>query len=293
MIDDARSLDEAIERLAGPGVRVTGRSSVSGGCIANGARLDLSDGTHLFVKQSTTLPQAMFSAEARGLAALRCEGGPRVPQPLAVGAAGREPFILMEWIDAGRPGPGFHERFGRMLARMHRSLTGDRFGFESDNYIGSTEQPNTWSDSWCEFFASHRIGFQARLARDRGKIDSHLSRSIDSIINRMDSLLVEPDHPALLHGDLWGGNYLCDGSDMPVLIDPAVYYGHPEADLAMTELFGGFTPAFYGAYRDESPLQSGYAGRRDLYNLYHMLNHLNIFGGSYLGSVRSIVSRYL
>ena len=293
MIDDARSLDEAIERVAGAGVRITGRSSVSGGCIANGARLDLSNGSRLFVKQSTTLPEAMFGAEARGLAALRCEDGPRLPRPLAVGATDREPFILMEWIDAGGPGPGFHERFGRELARMHRALAGDRFGFESDNFIGSTEQPNTWSDSWCGFFASHRIGFQARLARDRAKIDSRLSRSIDTIVNRMGSLLVEPDHPSLLHGDLWSGNYLCDDAGHPVLIDPAVYYGHPEADLAMTELFGGFPPAFYRAYRDETPLQPGYSERRDLYNLYHMLNHLNIFGGSYLGSVRSIVSRYV
>ncbi len=293
MIDDARSLDEAVERVAGAGVQITGRSSVSGGCIANGARLDLSNGGRLFVKRATTLPGAMFDAEARGLAALRCDDGPRVPRALAVGATGRESFILMEWIDTGRPGPGFHERFGRELARMHRSLSGDRYGFESDNFIGSTEQPNTWSDSWCGFFASQRIGFQARLARDRGRIDSRLSGSIDTIVNRMDSLLVEPDHPALLHGDLWSGNYLCDESGTPVLIDPAVYYGHPEADLAMTELFGGFPPAFYRAYRDETPLQPGYPERRDLYNLYHMLNHLNIFGGSYLGSVRSIVSRYV
>ncbi|MEE8440737.1 MAG: fructosamine kinase family protein [Spirochaetia bacterium] len=293
MIDDARSLDDAIEQIGGPGVRITGRSSVPGGCIANGARLDLSNGTRIFVKQSSALPEAMFGAEARGLRAMRCEDGPRVPRPLAVGAAGSEPFILMEWIDAGRPGPGFHERFGSMLARMHRSLTGDRFGFESDNFIGSTEQPNTWSDNWCEFFASHRIGFQARLARDRGRIDSRLSGSIDSIVNRIGSLLIEPEHRSLLHGDLWSGNYLCDKSGTPVLIDPAVYYGHPEADLAMTELFGGFPPAFYRAYRDETPLQPGYPGRRDLYNLYHMLNHLNIFGGSYLGSVRSIVTRYL
>jgi fructosamine-3-kinase len=293
MIDDALSLEEAIERVAGRQVRVTGRSSVSGGCIANGARLDLSNGTRLFVKQSSTLPQAMFGAEARGLHAMQCEDGPRVPRPLAVGAAVGEPFILMEWIDPGRPGPGFHERFGRMLARMHHSLAGNRFGFESNNFIGSTEQPNTWSDGWCGFFASHRIGFQARLARDRGRIDSGLSRSIDSIVGKMGSLLIEPDYPALLHGDLWSGNYLCDESGTPVLIDPAVYYGHAEADLAMTELFGGFPAAFYRAYRDETPLQPGYPGRRDLYNLYHMLNHLNIFGGSYLGSVRSIVSRYL
>ena len=293
MIDDAHPLDDAIERMFGAGVQVTGRSSVSGGCIANGARLDLSDGSRLFVKQSTTLSPLMFGAEAIGLTALRCDDGPRVPHPLAVCTSGPKAFILMEWIDSGRPGSGFHEQFGRELARMHRSLAGDQFGFESNNFIGSTEQPNTWSDSWCEFFGSHRIGFQARLARDRDRIDSRLSRSIDSIVNRMGSLLVEPDQPSLLHGDLWGGNYLCDDAGLPVLIDPAVYYGHPEADLAMTELFGGFPPAFFGAYRDESPLQPGYPERRDLYNLYHMLNHLNIFGGSYLGSVRSIVSRYL
>jgi fructosamine-3-kinase len=115
---------------------------------------------------------------------------------------------------------------------------------------------------------------------------------IDSIINRIRSLLVEPHRPSLLHGDLWGGNYMCDAAGAVVLIDPAVYYGHPEADLAMTELFGGFRPSFYGGYRNESPLQPGYEDRRDLYNLYHMLNHLNIFGGGYLGSVQSIVAAY-
>jgi fructosamine-3-kinase len=175
---------------------------------------------------------------------------------------------------------------------MHQSLVNDRFGFESDNYIGSTEQPNTWTNTWCEFFGVQRIGFQARLARDRGRIGSQLSKSIDALVGRIQLLLPEPRHPALLHGDLWGGNYLCDSTGNPVLIDPAVYYGHPEADLAMTELFGGFDAAFYRAYRDESPVDSGYSARRDLYNLYHMLNHLNIFGGSYLGSVQSIVASY-
>jgi protein-ribulosamine 3-kinase len=292
MIRDARTIDEAVQQLYGPKVRVVRQVGVAGGCIANGTRLELSDGHSLFAKQSETLPSQMFAAEALGLAAMRSDRGPRIPQPLAVSTTPHSGFILMEWISSGRPDTGFYEKFGRKLARMHHSLVGDRFGFESDNYIGSTEQRNEWSENWCEFFASRRIGFQARLARDRGRTDAGLSRSIDSLINRIDTLLTEPEHPALLHGDLWGGNFLCDDSGEPVLIDPAVYYGHPEADLAMTELFGGFSPEFYRAYGDEKRLEPGYAERRDLYNLYHMLNHLNIFGGSYSGSVRSIVSHY-
>jgi fructosamine-3-kinase len=292
MVEDARSVEEAIQQLFGTEVEIVRSRGVSGGCIANGSRLELSNGQSLFAKQSESLPPRMFAAEALGLTAMQSERGPRVPRPLAVNTGTQSAFIIMEWIESGRPGAGFHEKFGRMLARMHQSLVGERFGFESDNYVGSTEQQNRWAGTWCEFFATRRIGFQTRLARDRGRVDSVLSKSIDSIINRMDTLLTEPECPALLHGDLWGGNYLCDDTGEPVLIDPAVYYGHPEADLAMTELFGGFNPAFYGAYGNELPLHPGYKQRRDLYNLYHMLNHLNIFGGGYLGSVQAIVSHY-
>ncbi len=306
LITDVPTVEEALSRHTGRNIEVVSRTPVSGGCIANGVRLDASDECSYFLKQSATLPPAMFLAEALGLRALRSRGGPRVPQPIAVfpgesvqAGPGREPnraeqgsFVLMEWIETGRPGGGFHRRFGQQLARMHDELTGERFGFPKDNFIGSTPQPNSWRDSWCEFFAEVRLGFQVRLAVDHGRVDARTAQNIESIMRRAGEFLVEPAAPSLLHGDLWGGNYLCDATGEPVLIDPATYYGHPEADLAMTELFGGFRPDFYRAYEAESPLAPGYKTRKDLYNLYHMLNHLNIFGGSYLGSVQSIAARY-
>ena len=318
LITDAQTVEEAIARHTGSGAKVVSRTPVSGGCIANGVRLETSAGTSYFLKQSATLPPEMFTAEAQGLHALQSSRGPRVPVPVAVypgdatagaeeprsagrhasgtrrahGAGASEAFILMEWIDTGRAGDGFHKRFGKQLALMHRELTADRFGFARDNFIGSTPQPNSWRDSWGEFFADVRLRYQVRLAVDHGRVDGGTARQLESVIQRADHLLVEPAAPAVLHGDLWGGNDLCDSGGDPVLIDPAVYYGHPEADLAMTELFGGFRPAFYRAYRAASPLAPGYDERRDLYNLYHVLNHLNIFGGSYLEGVRRIAARY-
>jgi fructosamine-3-kinase len=270
---------------------------VAGGCIANGQRLDFSDGSRLFLKQSATLPPKMFAAEAHGLAALSNGDGPRVPQPLAHspvdgGRGGASGFLVTEWIDSGRPGSSYSERFGRELAALHETNTAERFGFSEDNYIGSTPQPNRWTSSWSEFFREQRIGAQVRLARDHGRIGVPLALRIESILARLDALLPAPRCPALLHGDLWGGNAMCDSAGAPVIFDPAVYYGHPEADLAMTELFGGFGPRFYRAYDEVSPLEPGYAERRDLYNLYHMLNHVNLFGSGYLGSVTSIVRSY-
>jgi fructosamine-3-kinase len=175
---------------------------------------------------------------------------------------------------------------------MHRQGRGESFGFPMDNYIGSTPQPNERHSDWHEFFAQQRLGFQVKLALDSGKLDSGLAGDIERIQSRLPDLLPNTDHPALLHGDLWGGNYMVDSNGDPVLIDPATYYGHREADLAMTQLFGGFRNAFYEAYEEEWPLERGFSERADLYNLYHMLNHLNIFGGGYLGSVRSIVRGY-
>jgi fructosamine-3-kinase len=288
-----RSLDDAIEALEGPAATIARRVPVSGGCIANGTRVELSTGTRLFLKESSTLPSAMFPAEARGLSALRCADGPRVPTPLATSEDGaRISFIVMEYVESGRPASGFHERFGRELAGLHTARTSGKCGFDSDNFIGSTAQPNHWTGGWVEFFSEHRLCHQQRLARDRGLIGDGLSAAIDSIRGRLASLLVEQAPLSLLHGDLWSGNYMCDSDGAPVLIDPAVYFGHREADLAMTELFGGFSRAFYRAYDEAFPLEPGYEERRDLYNLYHMLNHLNIFGGGYLGSVTSIVGRY-
>jgi len=235
----------------------------------------------------------MFPAEAVGLSAMHSVGTIRVPEPLAVNAPeAMERFIVMEWIETGSSSSDAATILGRGLAEMHLRGRGDEFGFSMDNYIGSTPQPNDKSSDWLRFFAEKRIGFQVKLALDSGKLDSRLASDVEYIQSRLSQLLPDTDHPALLHGDLWGGNHMVDDRGKPVLIDPATYYGHREADLAMTRLFGGFPRAFYEAYEDTWPVEPGFNERADLYNLYHMLNHLNIFGGGYLGSVRSIVQSY-
>lgn len=265
-------------------------SPLSGGDINRAYRLSFRDGTSLFIKKNSVDNLDFFRAEAEGLEALGRGDGPSVPSPLGYGRDGREAFLLLPMMEAPKKNRDYWERFGRELARLHRQRNQTRFGFSGDNYIGATPQKNGFSINWIDFFRSRRLEYQIELARD--SLDSLLSRRLLALLDRLDDLLDEPDHPSLLHGDLWGGNVLAGSDGAAWLIDPAVYYGHREADLAMTELFGSFPSAFYGAYHEIYPIDRGYKQRRDLYNLYHMLNHLNLFGQSYLASVRSIVDRY-
>lgn len=285
----ADNLEDAVKIVFGAGVHIAERRPVGGGCISRSSELRLSNDESVFLKEASGDPRA-FEREANGLAALARAGGPRVPRPLAIHRGGR--FLVLEFIRAGRSGRSFADRLGRELAAMHRFGSDSGYGFGEDNFIGSTVQENGWMDSWTAFFAERRLGFQLELAARNGTADRDLAEGIESIMARIPNLLVEPQSPSLLHGDLWSGNYLADESGAPVLIDPAVYYGHREADLAMTELFGRPDKRFYEAYDEAWPLQPGYDERRDLYNLYHLLNHLNLFGGSYEASVRRIVRRY-
>jgi fructosamine-3-kinase len=220
-----------------------------------------------------------FAAEADGLEALRSAGA-AAPAPLSHGVAGDQAYLLLEFLEL-RAGGDF-AALGRMLARAHRRH-GRRFGWQRDNHIGTTPQANGWCDSWTQFWLERRMRPQVELARSRG-----FDVSIPSLA------LIENHKPqaSLLHGDLWSGNagFTNEG---PVLFDPAVYYGDREADLAMTELFGGFPAEFYAAYKAAYPLDNGYERRKQLYNLYHLLNHLNLFGGGYLGRVRATLGLLL
>jgi fructosamine-3-kinase len=214
-----------------------------------------------------------FAAEAQGLAALRA-AGVRAPEPLAFGVQAGEAYLLVEYLELRKDGDW--QALGRMLAAQHRRH-GTRFGWARDNFIGATPQQNGWLADWPTFFTERRLAPQLRLALENGfRLEPG---------NVVELLAQHRPQPSLLHGDLWSGNagFLADGS--PVLFDPAVYYGDREADLAMTELFGGFPKAFYAAYEAAYPLEPGYALRKHLYNLYHLLNHLNLFGGGYLGQV--------
>jgi fructosamine-3-kinase len=181
---------------------------------------------------------------------------------------------------------------GRGLAAQHRT-TAETFGLDHDNFCGSNAQINTPTDDWVTFFGERRLGYQMELVRSRGRLPGRRGDRLENLIAQLGNWL--PSHPpaSLLHGDLWGGNWLVTAMGEPALIDPAVYYGHREADLAFTELFGGFPAAFYQAYQSAWPLDPGYEERKPLYNLYHLLNHLNLFGESYGGGVDSILQRYV
>ena len=245
---------------------------VAGGCIHECYRVRIRGATRFLKADSSDYADA-FAAEAQGLAALRA-AGMRAPEPLAHGVAGRHAYLLLELLDLG--GRKDFAALGRMLAAMHRR-TADRYGWERDNYIGATPQHNGWSRDWGEFWIERRLRPQLELARRNG-FDLPLPET--SILERHMPL------PSLLHGDLWSGNagFTPEG---PVVFDPAVYYGDREADLAMTELFGGFPREFYQSYNAIWPLDEGYQRRKYLYNLYHLLNHLNLFGSGYLAQVES------
>ena len=265
-------------------------SPVSGGDINDAYRLTLEDGTRVFMKANRSVSPAFFQAEADGLEAIRATGAIRVPGVIATGQDDRYgTFLLLEWVGPAPRRRDFWEAFGHSLAAMHRSHAG-RFGWEKDNAIGATPQVNAPCDSWVAFFRDRRLAPQFKRAERW--LDAAARKRATRLLDHLEEHLVEPDHPSLLHGDLWSGNFITGSDGQAWLIDPAVYVGHAEADLAMTELFGGFAPDFYATYREVSPLQPGYARRRDLYNLYHLLNHLNLFGGGYLGSVMQVLDTY-
>jgi protein-ribulosamine 3-kinase len=231
----------------------------------------------------------MFEAEAEGLWELTRTGAIRVPAVQRVGIEDGRAIIAMEHIE--RSGKESADaKLGAQLAQLHRT-TQAKFGWHRDNTIGLTPQRNTAADNWLAFYRNERLGFQLDLlAKNVG--DSALEQAGRRLLGRLDAFFSghEPQ-PSLLHGDLWGGNWFTASSGEPVIFDPACYYGDREADIAMTYLFGGFAPAFYAAYEAAWPLDEGHERRRDLYNLYHVLNHANLFGGGYLRQARDLIER--
>ncbi len=285
------SIEEAIKDIYGSSVSITGKRPVYGGDINDSSLLALSNGEKVFLKENHDKGDDFFAAEAAGLRAIEATGTIDAAHVITYGTD----YLLLEYIETGSKNSSFWEAFGRGLAAMHRSDTSafvsdGRFGFDTDNYIGASRQLNKACDTWIDFFRTMRLEVQFKMA-DRYFDDTDRKR-ISKLLDRLDDLLIEPAHPSLLHGDLWGGNFMVSKDSQPLLIDPAVYVGCAEADIAMTELFGGFAPAFYESYKKENPFEAGYTDRRDLYNLYHILNHLNLFGGSYLSGVLRTIRRF-
>ncbi|MBA3024409.1 MAG: fructosamine kinase family protein [Gammaproteobacteria bacterium] len=263
---------------------------VGGGDINQAFRLEGTDGSRYFLKLNEARQHATFISEAAGLQTIAATQTLRVPQVIAHGASEGMSFLVMEHLQLG--GKGNARRLGEQLAALHRHRA-DRFGFPQDNFIGTTPQPNDWAVDWLDFWREQRLGHQLRLAAQNG-YGGELHKLGEKLMDALPELIAGySPQPSLLHGDLWGGNhgFLADGT--PTVFDPACYYGDRECDLAMTELFGGYPADFYAAYQAEYPLDAGYARRRELYNLYHILNHANLFGGGYAGQAGNMISALL
>ena len=263
---------------------------LAGGCIHTATRVLAGDGQPLFVKLGEPAAADAFATEAEGLAELAAPGTVRVPRPIAHGVTARQAYLVTEFIElTGRVTDP--EAFGADLAQLH-ATSAKAFGWHRDNSIGPTPQPNGWLGDWTAFWRERRLGPQLRLAEADGY--HRVAERGWRLTERLDALLADhASRPALLHGDLWAGNYGGDDHGRPVLFDPAVYYGDREADLAMTELFGGFPELFYRGYEDAWPLPPGYATRKQLYNLYHLLNHAHLFGGGYAAQAERTIDRLL
>jgi len=283
------TIAESISDSSGQAFSVREQHAVAGGCINSAYRV--ADGARsYFVKLNGAEGLAMFEAEADGLAEMGASDTIKVPEPLTTGLADGQAFIVMENLALG--GSGSSERLGRELAAMHRT-TRARFGWHRDNTIGSTPQYNRESDDWITFWREQRLGAQLEMAAAKGH-GGALQRKGERLLAELPAFFASyTPVPSLLHGDLWSGNYAFCRDGAPVIFDPAVYYGDREADIAMTELFGGFGGAFYAAYNEAWPLDPGYAERKTLYNLYHILNHLNLFGGGYGAQALGMTERLL
>ncbi len=284
-------IEAEVSRALSEPFRALHRRAVGGGCINEAFCLE-GGSRRLFVKLNSADRQEMFAAEAAGLEAIAATRAVRSPRPIAHGRAGQRSWLALEFIEFTRGGPAAGALLGEQLAAMHRS-TADAFGWQRDNTIGATPQPNRQTDDWARFFQEQRIGYQLQLARGAG-LSGAIAGRLERLVEAIPALLKgHKPQPSLLHGDLWGGNWAVDTGGNPVIFDPAVYYGDRETDLAMTELFGGFDHRFYQAYRSTWPLAPGYDTRRRLYNLYHVLNHFNLFGGGYAGQARELTDRLL
>lgn len=263
---------------------------VGGGSI-NDARMIKTTKGDFFVKiNSASRYPAMFEKEAKGLALLAATNEITVPQVVGFGEENNEAFLVLNYIGSAPRSKNFWTRFGEKLAALHKH-TNKLFGLDYDNYIGSLQQSNRQHNSWSGFFMEERLEPMAAMAFNDGKIDRTILTAFDRFYNRLDNLFPN-EPPALVHGDLWGGNYMVGADGEPVIIDPAVYYGHREMDLGMSQLFGGFDREFYDAYHRAFPLEPGWQERLDFCNLYPLMVHVNLFGGGYAGSVKSILMRF-
>ena len=291
-------LQRAFDQLVPNRVQICQVRQISGGCISHAfqvrATLAVGDEVDFFVKSNHQQFVDNYRCEWNGLTAIERTGTIRVPRLIASGIVEDEAWLILEWVKRGKKTSNFFESFGRQLATMHLTTRGHEIGWEQDNYLGASLQRNQAKQNWPDFFASQRITMQIRMASDQYDLPQSFLSQLEKIASAMGSVLQgsEPE-TSLIHGDLWSGNFLSDEEGKPVLIDPAVYRGNREAEFGMLRLFGNCPALFYDSYHESFPLPDGWENRCNVYVLYHLLNHLNLFGPSYLDDCKRMCSTIL
>lgn len=263
---------------------------VSGGSINEAYKLETSNGSFFVKINSAVKYPLMFEAEAKGLQLLASANEVYIPGVITASVINDDAIITMEFVEQGRRKNDFFFDFGKRLARLHKH-SAEKFGLDHDNYIGSLYQSNRQKDNWIDFFIEERLERQIKLAREGGEINASFIRSFENLFKRLREIFPE-ETPSLLHGDLWSGNYMTSPQGSACIFDPAAYYGHREMDLAMTKLFGGFDREFYEGYNEEFPLEKSWRQRLDICNLYPLMVHVNLFGGSYLSQVELVLKYF-
>ena len=280
------SIDRAISEKTAKAYQSKTRSSVIGGCINQASKIEGQDGRIYFLKQNNLKFLPFFEAEARALMEIEETGTIQVPQVIVFGETEGKSFLILEFMKQGSSSKAGQKQLGRELAQLHQ-VEKPFFGWDMDNCIGATPQPNPKSENWVDFYRTYRLIHQFELAKQKGKRFDQ----VETLLTGLDFFFADYiPTPSLLHGDLWGGNASYDAKGSPFIFDPATYYGDRETDLAFTYMFGGFSSDFYQAYQETYPLDSGFTERKILYNLYHELNHFNLFGGGYANSAQSSIN---
>ena len=286
-------LNDILQQSLGTDSTIVSSTSISGGCINRVSKLNLKCGRSVLVKLAGEA-NVGFRQEAQGLSAIAETQTIATPKVIAVGES-PEPYLILKWIETAPIQSGFWRRFGEDLAALHKAETpSPQFGFASDNVIGATPQVNQWASSWSEFFCDRRLRHQFDLAAAAGFFTESEANQIEEFLAKVSEKLEQvAAAPALIHGDLWNGNFLCDENQRPVLIDPAVSYSHSEAEFSIMRMFGGFDHQCFEAYHEILPAQPAVSERIKIYSLYHYLNHLNLFGRSYLNDCWRIINKFV
>ena len=288
--DLKKSVELLLSNKNGVPVQITETRSINGGSINEAYVLKTSTGKYFAKYNSAGAYPGMFEKEAAGLKILSETNTFVIPEVIGTGKTGSYAFLVLDFIESGTPDRNFWHDFGTKLADLHRS-TAMYFGLENDNYIGSLVQTNTQNPDFCSFFISQRIEPQLKIARNKGAFSQSDMRYFDSLFNLLHNI-IPVENPALVHGDLWSGNFMVTADRSPCLIDPSVYFGHRESDIALTKLFGGFEPEFYTAYNEAWPLEKDWQKRLDILNLYPLLVHENLFGGGYARQILHIIRQF-